>query len=167
VRLVIRPKVSAKVGAFEGGEKKVVSRKAALSIAVSSIILLVFLGGTMEYQTVNLQKARGFSIIQITDTQFLSDSNSSLYDGLTGWIANSANDLNLKMVVHTGDIVQLANSVGEWKNASNAMMTLYNNRIAYCWDAGNHDQINATDEAGGGNPSGSWLGRNILLSTLQ
>jgi uncharacterized coiled-coil protein SlyX len=179
------------------GDKKVVSRKVALSIAVLSIALLIILGGMLEYQIVNLQSqlssdkstinslnktiahlnttvtnlesqlsldpnriVNGFSIIQITDTQYLSDSHPDLFNGLTSWIANKANALNLTMVVHTGDIVQVANSVGDWKNASNAMMTLYNNGIPYCWNAGNHDQINATSEAGGGNPNGSWLGGN-------
>ena len=102
----------------------------------------------------------GFSIVQITDTQFLSDSHSTLYDGLTSWITDKANPLNLTMVVHTGDIVQVANSTSDWQNASKAMMTLFNNGIPYCWDAGNHDQINVTGTVGSGNPNGSWLGGN-------
>ena len=78
----------------------------------------------------------GFSIIQITDTQFLSDSHPTLYYGLTRWIADKANPLNLTMVVHTGDIVQVANSTRDWQNASKAMMTLYNNGhplLLECW----------------------------------
>ena len=63
------------------------------------------------------------------------------------------------MVIHTGDIVQVANSTSDWNNANNAMMQLYNNSIPYCWDAGNHDQLN-NSELGVGNPNGSWLGGN-------
>ena len=133
------------------GEKKVVSRKVVVGISVLSIVLLVVLCGILEYQIVNLQsqlssdkstinslnttisnlERAGFSVIQISDTQYLSDSQPDLYDGLTSWIADKANALNLTMVVHTGDIVQVANSVSDWKNASNAMMTLYNNEIPY------------------------------------
>ncbi|MGA2680514.1 MAG: metallophosphoesterase [Candidatus Bathyarchaeia archaeon] len=102
----------------------------------------------------------GFSIIQITDTQYLSDTHSTLYDGLTSWIAEKANALNLTMVVHTGDIVQVPNSTIDWQNASNAMMTLFNNGIPYCWNAGNHDQIDGNGTAGSGNPNGSWIGGN-------
>ena len=112
----------------------------------------------------------GFSVIQITDTQYLSEWYPSLYSGLTSWIADKANALNLTMVIHTGDIVNVANSATEWRNASNAMMTLYNNGIPYCWDAGNHDQLNSTTEGGGGNPNGSWLGGNypaFNVTTMQ
>ena len=101
----------------------------------------------------------GFSIIQITDTQFLSDLYPNLYDGLTSWIADKADPLNLTMVVHTGDIVQNPNSTQEWKNANDATMTLYNRGIPYCWNAGNHDQygVNSTTY---GNPNASWMGEN-------
>ncbi len=100
----------------------------------------------------------GFSIIQITDTQFLSDSHPTLYYGLTQWIAEKANPLNLTMVVHTGDIVQVANSTRDWETASKAMMTLFNNDIPYCWDAGNHDQNDVNRTVGSGSPDGSWHG---------
>jgi hypothetical protein len=102
----------------------------------------------------------GFSIIQITDTQFLSDSYPTLYDDLTSWIADKADPLNLTMVIHTGDIVQNPTSTQDWKNASNAMITLFNNEVPYCWNAGNHDQINVNGTVGSGNPNGSWLGTN-------
>lgn len=49
----------------------------------------------------------GFSIVQITDTQYLSDTHPDLFSGLTSWIADKASALNLTMVVHTGDIVQV------------------------------------------------------------
>lgn len=62
------------------------------------------------------------------------------------------------MVVHTGDIVQNASSVYDWENANNAMMTLYNNGVPYCWNAGNHDQFFINGTVGVGNPNSSWLG---------
>jgi hypothetical protein len=102
----------------------------------------------------------GFTVIQITDTQYLSDSAPDLFNGLTSWIADNSRAFNVTMVVHTGDIVQVANSMIDWNNANNAMMQLYNNGVPYCWNAGNHDQLNNTREAGGGNPNGSWLGGN-------
>jgi hypothetical protein len=102
----------------------------------------------------------GFAVIQITDTQYLSDSAPDLFNGLTSWIVDNSRALNVTMVVHTGDIVEVANSMSDWNNANNAMMQLYNNSVPYCWDAGNHDQLNSTSEGGGGNPNGSWLGGN-------
>jgi len=112
-------------------------------------------------ETEALERAlNGFTVIQITDTQYLSDSNPDLFNGLTSWIVNNSGALNLTMVIHTGDIVQVANSTVDWSNANYAMMQLYNNGVPYCWNAGNHDQLNNTNEAGGGNPNGSWLGEN-------
>lgn len=102
----------------------------------------------------------GFSLVQITDTQFLSDEHPALYDNLTSWIVNKSEALNLTMVVHTGDIVQEANSTYDWENANYAMMTLYNASIPYCWNAGNHDQFFANNTIGNGNPNSSWLGGN-------
>jgi hypothetical protein len=114
----------------------------------------------------SLPSIDGFSVIQITDTQYLSDSAPSLFNGLTSWIVNSSGALNLVMVVHTGDIVQVSNSTGNWNNANNAMMKLYNNKIPYCWNAGNHDQFNSSHPAGGGDPNGSWFGGNYPAFNL-
>ena len=96
-----------------------------------------------------------FSIIQITDTQYLSQSFPKLFDNLTTWIANNSNLYNLKMVVHTGDIVDNWNSTSEWINANNSMSILLNHGIPYCWNSGNHDQRS-------NNPNLDWAGSNYL-----
>jgi hypothetical protein len=101
----------------------------------------------------------GFSVVQITDTQYLSDSAPALFNGLTSWIVNNSRALNLMMVIHTGDIVQDANSTMDWINANNAMMPLYNDGIPYCWDAGNHDTFYSS-VTGLGGPNLGWLGEN-------
>ena len=80
----------------------------------------------------------GFSLIQITDTQYLSDKNPELFNTLTNWIVENSNALNISMVIHTGDIVQNPLNLTNWQNANDAMMQLYNNGVPYCWDAGNH-----------------------------
>ena len=71
------------------------------------------------------------------------------------------------MVIHTGDIVQVANSTNDWINANNAMMQLYNNGIPYCWDAGNHDQIYNDNSLALGNPNARGWEETILLLTSQ
>ncbi len=101
----------------------------------------------------------GFSVVQITDTQYLSDSAPALFNGLTSWIVNNNGALNLTMVIHTGDIVQDANSTMDWINANSAMMQLYNDGIPYCWDAGNHDTFYSS-VTGLGGPNVGWLGEN-------
>ena len=120
---------------------------------------------SLKTQVFSLQTAalesdiNGFSVVQISDTQYLSNSAPNTYNSLTSWMVRNNHALNLSMVIHTGDIVQISNSTGNWKNANNAMMMLYNNSIPYCWDAGNHDQLN-NNVTGGGNPNGVWIGKN-------
>lgn len=104
----------------------------------------------------NNQVTDGFSLIQITDTQYLSYSNPALFNTLTSWIAQNAKALNVSMVIHTGDIVQAATNATNWQNANNAMMQLYNNGVPYCWDGGNHDFIGEDSPAG--NDDGFWIG---------
>jgi len=101
----------------------------------------------------------GFSVVQITDTQYLSDSAPVLFNELTSWIVDNSGALNLMMVIHTGDIVQDANATHDWGNANNAMMQLYNNGIPYCWNAGNHDTF-YKKTLGAGSPNAGWSGEN-------
>lgn len=98
----------------------------------------------------------GFSIVQITDTQFLSESYPNLFNSLTSWIVNVSSALNVQMVVHTGDIVNNPANTSEWANANAAMLQLSNNGVPYCWCAGNHDFIGEQQPTG--NPDGVWLG---------
>ena len=100
-----------------------------------------------------------FSIMQISDTQFLSASFPQLFKDTTSWIVNNSANYNLKMVIHTGDIVDNINSTSgaysdpaQWNTANIAMSSLLNAGIPYCWDAGNHDQIPWNDA------TGTWLG---------
>ncbi len=147
-------------------QKQIASEKSEIDLLNSTISSLNASIASMENQfpslkeTANLESSvDGFSVIQITDTQYLSDSDPALFDGLTSWIADNSGALNTTMVVHTGDIVQDASSTVDWTFANNAMMTLYNNGVPYCWDAGNHDQFN-NGTIGLGNPNSGWLGGN-------
>jgi hypothetical protein len=93
-----------------------------------------------------------FSIMQITDTQFLSSTYPYLYTELTTWIANNAANYNLKMVIHTGDITDQYYDSTQWGAANTAMAILTNSGVPYCWCAGNHDQN------GFNNPDSGWVG---------
>jgi pimeloyl-ACP methyl ester carboxylesterase len=102
-----------------------------------------------------------FSIMQISDTQFLASSYPSLFGNMTQWIVNNSASYTLKMVIHTGDIVDNINGSsgsssdpGQWSIANDSMSSLLNANIPYCWDAGNHDQIPWNDA------NGTWLGSN-------
>jgi len=101
-----------------------------------------------------------FSIMQITDTQYISWLAPSLFYDQTSWIVNNSQDYNLKMVIHTGDFVDTPTHTSEWEVANTAMMTLYSSGIPYCWDAGNHDQLppNSSANLWLGDSNTGWLG---------
>jgi hypothetical protein len=88
-----------------------------------------------------------FSIIQLSDTQYLSESYPELFNNLTRWVADNSLNYNLLMVIHTGDIVDNSSQSYQWENANSSMSILSNANIPYCWVAGNHDQYNHNQNA--------------------
>ena len=80
-----------------------------------------------------------FTVIWITDTQYLSESHPTYFDSLCRWIVNNAEKYNVKMVIHTGDIVNIEGNLTQWANANQSMSILLDAGIPYCWNAGNHD----------------------------
>ena len=101
-----------------------------------------------------------FSIMQITDSQTLNSAylpdNPDLYSQLCNWIVNNTGTYNLKMVVHTGDIINEYWDTSQWQYANDAMNILSNNNVPYVWCAGNHDQT--TVDGWSGNPNSGWVG---------
>lgn len=81
-----------------------------------------------------------FSIIWISDTQHLTKDNPGYFDKLCAWIVENSEPYNIKMVVHTGDIVSEGKRK-QWINANKSIGILLDNGIPYCWNAGNHDYI--------------------------
>ncbi len=80
-----------------------------------------------------------FSVVWITDTQYLSEVYPKYYDSLCRWIVNNKEKYNVKMVIHTGDLVEDEWNRTQWEQADQSMSLLLTNGIPYCWDAGNHD----------------------------
>jgi len=87
----------------------------------------------------DLPSGANFSIIWITDTQYLSESHPTYYDSLCRWIVNHAEQYKVKMVIHTGDMVEDEFNCTHWENANQSMSILLDADIPYCWNAGNHD----------------------------
>ncbi len=97
--------------------------------------------------------SNAFSIFWITDTQFLSESNPTLFGRQLDWIVDNWVPFNGKLVVHTGDIVEHGAVASEWDSANQVMPTLSQNGIPYTWCAGNHDDYF------NGDPTSGWIGR--------
>jgi hypothetical protein len=100
-----------------------------------------------------------FSVFWITDTQFLSETNPTLFKTMTNWITDNWSAFNGKLVIHTGDIVQTGAHQVEWENADEAMSVLLQNSIPYAWCAGNHDLV-------GGQAAPGWNG-NLWASAFN
>jgi len=99
----------------------------------------------------SLASESSFSIAWVTDTQYLSQDYPQYFDDASQWIVNNAISYGVKIVVHTGDIVNVGTDLNQWENANHSMGILLDNDVPYCWDAGNHDIV-----------SGSWNGQSYL-----
>lgn len=85
-----------------------------------------------------------FQIVHLPDTQFYSASYPSIFAAQTAWCNAQATANNIKLISHTGDIVDDANSDAQWSNAKAAMDTLLDAGCAFTRLPGNHDQYNPT-----------------------
>lgn len=128
----------------------------AVFILLSFAFSLIMLPKTLSLVSATKPSDNSFSIMQISDTQYLSMSYPNLFSSLTTWIVDNSPNFNLQMVIHTGDIVDNSSDLSQWVNANNSMSVLLNAGIPYCWNAGNHDQIPSSDR------QGTWLGSGFV-----
>lgn len=101
------------------------------------IIFLIFLPiSGAEYNSST------FSIAILPDTQFYSRDNAKMFDAQTRWIVDHANENNILITAHLGDVVHRAKQRYEWENADTAISILEAGRMPYSILAGNHDLLN-------------------------
>ena len=100
----------------------------------------------------HLSDEKSFSMILLGDPQGYTkyDINQPLFDLCTAWIADNVENLNIKAVLCTGDIVEqnenivrnrkMLNQTSKemWTAASNAFARL-DNKVPYIISAGNHE----------------------------
>ena len=90
------------------------------------------------WEEINDMKGKyGFTLIHITDTQHLSKYN--LWGTFTSWLVSIKNELNIKTIIHTGDIVEHWYNTTEWERADASMRILADAGVPYVWCIGNHD----------------------------
>jgi predicted phosphodiesterase len=80
-----------------------------------------------------------FSIIVLPDTQKYSEKYPQLFYDQTNWIVENKEKLNIKFVIHEGDIVNKASEEEQWIVANTAMGAL-DGVIPYSVVRGNHDK---------------------------
>lgn len=79
-----------------------------------------------------------FTLVALPDTQYYAQSYPEIFRAQTQWIADHAQALSLRYVLHLGDIVE-TNAAAEWRNAADALGTLDAHKIPYAIVPGNHD----------------------------
>ena len=78
-----------------------------------------------------------FTIVILPDTQYYSESYPEIFMSQTRWIKEYAQELNIKIVLHEGDITN-TNTASEWIVAQRSMRVL-DGTIPYVMSVGNHD----------------------------
>lgn len=80
-----------------------------------------------------------FSIAWYTDTQYYAEQYNQHYKDMVDWIIDKQDDLNIRYVVHTGDIVDEFNEEYEWAYARSQQERLEQAGIPSGVLGGNHD----------------------------
>ncbi len=78
-----------------------------------------------------------WSLAVLPDTQVYAESFPGIFDAQTAWIKHNAKELDIKYVLHLGDITN-RNTAEEWLNAYRSMSLLHGT-VSYALAPGNHD----------------------------
>ncbi|MGD7024358.1 lamin tail domain-containing protein [Rossellomorea vietnamensis] len=87
-----------------------------------------------------------YTFVWMSDTQYYSESYPYIFDQQTKWIAQMKEEMKIKYVFHTGDLVDEADKVEQWQYADEYMGTLEDSSIPYGVLAGNHDVNQLTND---------------------
>jgi len=94
---------------------------------------------------VPVESESGFTVVVLPDTQNYSTSYPNIFDSQTNWILDQKDELNIKFVVHVGDIVNHGGGYWvyeyEWEYA-NYSMSVLDGAVPYLLVPGNHDYEN-------------------------
>ena len=104
------------------------------------LIFLLFFGCTQTPLEIKAPiEFEEFSIIVLPDTQNYSKSHPEIFYSQTDWIIQNKEELNIKFIIHEGDLVNNANQEEQWIVANKAMNKL-DGVVPYSVIRGNHDR---------------------------
>jgi hypothetical protein len=83
-------------------------------------------------------RAETYRLVVVPDTQFASQKWPEVLDSSMKWIADNKDAMNIKYVLHVGDMVDSGNDPQQWKNFDAAIGTL-DGKVPYILSPGNHD----------------------------
>ncbi|MGG3505613.1 S-layer homology domain-containing protein [Paenibacillus lautus] len=80
-----------------------------------------------------------YTFVWVSDTQFLTELYPHIQQKQFDWIVDSIDDMNIKYLFHTGDIVNDPTAEYQWKRADDYMKMLEDANLPHGVLAGNHD----------------------------
>ena len=107
---------------------------------------------------------KDFTIVVLPDTQHYTEYYPATFDAQTRWIVDHKTKLNIRFVMHTGDIVEKTHSELEWARASKSMGYL-DGVIPYGIAPGNHDLDDGLQSGASG--SGTIFRRHFPVSRFN
>lgn len=99
-------------------------------------------------------------IIVVPDSQNAVEDDPTIFEAQTQWIADNAVSLNIRLVLHMGDIVNDGSAVAQWQDASDAWDTIDTAEVPYLMACGNHDY-----DAQAANPDRGLVNYNTYFGT--
>jgi hypothetical protein len=127
---------------FLGGKKAISPRGFLLLLLFSALILYALAGNPIsnpasypasnsisesagvEKTSERFQAPDNFCVIALADTQSYSQSYPEIFDSQTQWIADNVADLNIKFVIHQGDIGNNSDVSIQWQRANHSLSIL-------------------------------------------
>ncbi|MGL5152181.1 MAG: metallophosphoesterase [Clostridium sp.] len=85
-----------------------------------------------------MENGNNYSFVVIPDSQYMGQSNPEMLTSITRWLSLNKDLLNLKMVLHVGDISE-ESSIIEFENAHEYFGILDRWNVNYMTTPGNHD----------------------------
>ncbi len=126
--------------------------RSGIKLVLVVVMALTFTVNAQNYNCPELTDPNSFSTIVLPDPQNYSkfDTNQPIFELMTAWIVSQIDELNIKAVVCTGDLVEQnswiipdginGNQTGmeQWRSVSKAFERL-DNKVPYIISPGNHD----------------------------
>jgi hypothetical protein len=103
-------------------------------------VLLMFVSLLLFFYSFAYGADEDFTIIVLPDTQIYAQNQPQIFRAQAEWIAANAESLNIKMVLHVGDVVNKgANDMTQWSNAKQALDIIDQAGVPLFIAMGNHD----------------------------
>ena len=115
--------------------------KKPLTYLVTFLLAVFCLLGPGEYGAIARDETESgsFTVVVLPDTQGYVEANPEIFYSQTEWIVENRDDLNTKLVVHLGDLVENPEREIEWRRAKKAIGKVEREEIPSLLTFGNHD----------------------------